>query len=503
MSLSTKLRFSGYFTDNGQQRAVERLNAAKEWLINEAKGKRAISNLQTVANELNGLFYPKDGTPTSALVQEYQQEILDISLRTIEKAFSNMDFTNDNWWKNTKINKGEKTVSDTTLQNWINKAETNLKVIENLLSSTPNAKSLLEAQSQLQNVIQNAKNFINKASADYELFGGRTKGGVTAYTLGSLGDEAVKLVKQMRALDIITRSGANYSPTDFGNAFEKALARANASIKDNGVPEVVNDMLEEMFKVGGNPVGRGTSRSGIVNMTANFDKALSKNKQKAYSKDKNFKISDDNFEATYTYDPTADKMGKMDVILKFPTKNSGVIEDLRVSAKNWTSSRSLGGTSIDAALNRAVGNTLAELYKFSMLDSTKDAWIKEKGRKKAEWKCKNAGHDLAKIALATDIVMGLNQGQAASGGLANVLVINDQQKIHVIDITELVTNMDKINKYLKYNDSKASSIEANALNIYKSIKIKKGRTETYMGLMTSTLNKMSVAYELSSDLSKI
>jgi hypothetical protein len=105
-----------------------------------------------------------------------------------------------------------------------------------------------------------------------------------------------------------------------------------------------------------------------------------------------FVISDDNLSITYAYDPTAEKMGKMDVILRVPTGNvNDPIETLRVSAKNWTNSRTIGSTSIDAALNRAVGNTLAELYKMSMLDSTLDV-RREKQAAVVAWQCAESGH---------------------------------------------------------------------------------------------------------------
>jgi hypothetical protein len=165
-------------------------------------------------------------------------------------------------------------------------------------------------------------------------------------------------------------------------------------------------MLDDLMK-GSKRVNRGTVRSGNISYTASFDNPISAKRKKQLASS-GFTISDDNFSATYEYNPTEGKMGKMDVLLKVPTGNiKNPIETLRVSAKNWTTSRSIGSTSIDAALNRAVGNTLTELYKMAMLDSSLDT-RRAKDKPKVTWLCATNGHQLAKVALATDIVMGLN-----------------------------------------------------------------------------------------------
>lgn len=214
---------------------------------------------------------------------------------------------------------------------------------------------------------------------------------------------------------------------------------------------------------GAKQTSRGTARSGEVSYTVNFDMPLSQAEKTSFSKE-GFTISDDDLTITYTYNPTAEKMGKMDVVLRVPTGNiNDPIETLRVSAKNWTSSRSIGSTSIDAALNRAVGNTLAELYKMSMLDSTIDA-RRPKDSPIVAWRCAESGHQLAKVALASDIVMGLNQGRTKSGGLANVLIINDQNHIYVRDIGQMITNMKQIDKFLK--NYKPGVIESSAKGAY-------------------------------------
>ena len=66
----------------------------------------------------------------------------------------------------------------------------------------------------------------------------------------------------------------------------------------------------------------------------------------------------------------------------------------------------------------------------------------------------------------------------------------------------MIDSVDKIEKFLKgYSNTIVSE---NAKGVYNSIKqIKDNRTESYLGLMTSTLNKMKVSYELSNNLNNV
>ena len=489
MSIETKLRFSGYFTDRGQSSVSVRLDMAKKQLINQAK-QNAVKqvNLSLLETQLNDLFYSQ-GPNIPSFVQQYQQELLANASRNIETVLNNFDF--ERATNKVQLKTSGKTSATHTISNWINKSEINLKLIENTIkNSSGNPSKLIEIQQLLQTIVNDAKIFQNEIKQTYKIFN------FEAYQTGTIGDQAVKLIKQMMAIDAAINHGRNKTPQEFGKAFENALARANADIKNNGIDYVTDEMLDD-FVTGNKQVPRGIAHSGIVSYSVTYDSPISSRKKKKMKKN-GFTISDDDFSASYEYNPTEEKMGKMDVILKVPTGNiKDPIETLRISAKNWNKSRSIGSTSIDAALNRAVGNTLTELYKMSMLNSALDV-RRGTGQSKVAWTCAESGHQLAKVALATDIVMGLNQGRSRNGGLANVLIINDQNHIYVKDISQMVTDMKKIDQFLKY-DSNKNSIESNARNIYKSLG-SSNRTESYLGLMTSTLNKMKVAYVLSSKI---
>jgi hypothetical protein len=71
------------------------------------------------------------------------------------------------------------------------------------------------------------------------------------------------------------------------------------------------------------------------------------------NKKRSFKMSKGGMTATYEYNPSAAKQGKMDVQLNY---NGVPSSDYRVSAKRWTRGYGdLGETSIDAGITRASG----------------------------------------------------------------------------------------------------------------------------------------------------
>ena len=90
--------------------------------------------------------------------------------------------------------------------------------------------------------------------------------------------------------------------------------------------------------------------------------------------------------------------------------------------------------------------------------------------------------------------MGLSQGKTSSGaGYANVLVVDTGSSIKVRDLASIV--LDEKQKLSQYN---AANIENSANSIYKTMaNLNHGRTQSYLGMMTSVLNKMKVTMNLS------
>ncbi len=94
---------------------------------------------------------------------------------------------------------------------------------------------------------------------------------------------------------------------------------------------------------------------------------------------------------------------------------------------------------------------------------------------------------MAQLALKADIAMGYGQGEA---GYANVLVVDNGNAIKVFDIASIVNTY----RLSGYN---SGSIQSAAINNYNSMKnVMIGRTDHYLGAMTSSLNKMQVTIRL-------
>lgn len=272
------------------------------------------------------------------------------------------------------------------------------------------------------------------------------------------------------------------SPQEAGILFEEALALTN--FIDDSTDSFISEELRDISKkaqFGSQSISRGNS--GLISYSISSNLI-----GKEQAKSKQFKLNKGNMSVTYSYNPSEARQGKMDVQLHYNASNK---ENYRVSAKRWIRGYGdLGETSIDAGITRAAGQSVAEAYKFAVLTPKKD-WA---NNETPTYLAAQAAHDFAIIALKSDIAMGLNQGKNASGaGYANVLVIDTGSSIKVRDLATMV--IDNNYKLSRYN---ASDIEQTANNIYSSmLKIQTGRTQSYLGLMTSSLNKMKVTMNLS------
>ena len=296
-------------------------------------------------------------------------------------------------------------------------------------------------------------------------------------------DNALEIVNQLMAFSKALSIPDFVTPQEAGILFEEALALTNyvEDASDDVIDEELRKLALSVAQFGTEPITRG--KSGQI--TYNVSAELLNDKE---AKKKGFKIAKGNASYTYTYNPSSAKQGKMDVQLNYSSDSR---EDFRVSAKRWSNgSGDLGETSIDAGISRAAGQSVAEAYKFAVLKPSKD-WA---NGEVPSYTAAQAAHEFARIALKSDIAMGLNQGKTDSGaGYANVLVIDTGSSIKVRDLASIV--LSTTNQLGKYNPA---DVESSANQIYSSMsKIAQGRTQSYLGLMTSTLNKMKVTINLS------
>ena len=499
----SNLSFKWYFTDDGQAKIKKRLLDQQEILLRNIKSKKSLGNLKKIEEYLTELFYPENDKDLKWYIQDYRQQLIQITSRTVEDTLR--DFDINKYLNAAGQIKASSSITKKSLESEIKKAEMNLQIIAEAVKKSSDPTQLIQIEQQLQKIKNDAEQILhNYVEAKY--FRGRGKN-IYEYkntqSSPNLASQSLELAKKLRAFDIAIRKGQNFSPTELGDLFEQTMAKASATYLDSTKREVTEEMID--YLVGGNKsISRGSDYGrDSINYRVSIENITNKKALKKINN--NFSINQNNYTATYTYNPNENKMGKLDVLMQFPSDASRVdpTQKFRASLKNWTTARSIGETSIDAGLSRAINFTEMEYYRLAILDSKLDYFDKQKP--KVQWQCGEIAHSLAKIGLASDIVMGLNQGdKQANRGLANVLIINDMlsQHVYVRDISTMIDSVDKIEKFLKgYSNTIVSE---NAKGVYNSIKqIKDNRTESYLGLMTSTLNKMKVSYELSNNLNNV
>ena len=259
---------------------------------------------------------------------------------------------------------------------------------------------------------------------------------------------------------------------------------------DSTVESFTNEQLQlltqQLNKVqfGLKPVKRGIFSNDLISYEISSDFKL----PKKFKSNNNFSIKKGNMNIIYSYNPNSEKQGKMDVQLNYGQDTQ---YDYRVSAKRWTNKRgNVGYTSIDAGLTRACGQSVAEAYKFAVLTPKKDQFSNEK----KVYLAYDIAHQLAHLAIKSDLLMGLNQGISSSGaGYANILVVDTGVEIKVENLGKIA--LDATKKLNGYNEGNIQSIANNNYKLLKNIQNK--RTSTYLALMTSSLNKIKVTLNLS------
>lgn len=469
MAINLKTVLDG---NKGQQELSIILQNAKQLILNDMNAKRSNANLGFLEGKLNRIFYPVGVTSVS--LDYYNNRMLTSTEEQLTTIFNNFNFEANKTGHHT----AKVAIAPSTLKASMDSAAMTLKTltkqIENTQSLT-NKQYLEDLEKQVENLIQQGK-MILETGERVMMFGG------TQERIGGKDfDNALLIVNQLMAFSKALSIPDFVTPQEAGILFEEALALTNY------VQDASNDVIDEELRqlalatssFGSKSISRG--QTGIVSYNISSD-LINKNQ----AKEKGFKINKGNATYTYSYNPSAAKQGKMDVQLNY---NSGNIEDFRVSAKRWSKGfGDLGETSIDAGISRMSGQSVAEAYKFAVLTPHTD-WA---NKEIPSYIAANSAHDFAKFALKADIAMGLSQGITSNGaGYANILVVDTGSSIKVRDLATIVTDA-KLSRY------DLNKIESSANQIYNSMSnLSHGRTQSYLGLMTSTLNKMKVTINMS------
>lgn len=456
MAINLKLVLDG---DEGQNQLSRILKEETATIKQDIEAKRSHANLKTLEQWLGNIFHPT--TEGAVGVDYYNQKFIDSAENELIEVFNNFDFENNK----SGYHSAETAVHVETVRKTMIKAAKDLNTLTEYISnmeSATNLQRLLQIQKQTKKLIKQAYIILVNAEETFK-FG-------KSQLMGQDFEKVLPIINQLKAFSKAMSSGF-VSPQAAGVLFEEALAKTN--IKEDMTETVINELMEKVH-LGAKPVARG--KAGLITYTINSEALKGRNEDQM----KGFKLQKDNASYTYSYNPSAEKQGKMDVQLFYGESGS---ENYRVSAKRWTQGYGdLGETSIDAGISRAGGISVAEAYKFAVLTPQKD-WANSET---PQYIAAQSAHEFAKLALKSDIAMGLNQGNQNGGGYANVLVIDTGAEIKVKDLAEIVTTA----TLHGYTDS---SITGEANKMYQSLQnVTYGRTQSYLGLMTSTLNKMKV-----------
>lgn len=459
--------------NEGQSELSSILASAKEAIHADILAKQSKADMGVLQGRLTNIFYPIGTTAIST--DYYNRRLSNSTEERLTEIFNNFDFENNKSGHYSAKTAISPNTLSSSMESASNALESALKQLEKFEPLT-NKDKIENTVAQVQKLIQQGQEILSTAQMEYQF-------GQERIT-GEDFQKALSIVNQLTAFSKALSIPDFVSPQEAGILFEEALALTNF-VDDSSnafISQALRDMATKTAQFGAEAIARGVggpiSYSVSSQLFGNEDEA----------KSKGFKIQKGNASFTYSYNPSAAKQGKMDVQLNYASDSK---EDFRVSAKRWSRGfGDLGETSIDAGISRMGGQTVAEAYKFAVLTPHKD-WL---NNETPQYIAAQNAHDFAVLALKADIAMGLSQGKTSSGaGYANVLVVDTGSSIKVRDLASIV--LDEKQKLSQYN---AANIENSADSIYKTMaNLNHGRTQSYLGMMTSVLNKMKVTMNLS------
>ncbi len=460
------------FSNQGQGNINAALINARQTLSNDIKNKQTQIQVEKFEEVLNSLFY---GPEPPDYVLDYQKKMSESAEKTILERFNAMDLE-------ASINGSSsynQYVKDTTVINKISKIKQQLIKIQGMALNTKSAQDMIKVENTINQIISEAEAAFQQVNAEYDF--AFDKGGQYISFATNAGARLKEALIKLDNMNKAIANGQNPNNLEVGNFLEEALT---ASAK-NAVENMTNDVFDDLVgkKTGDTPVVRG--ETGILSYIAKVS-GYRQNQIKG-SKNSNFKISKKNMTATYSYNPGAEKKGKMDVQIQYQDGTG----DIRISAKNWQSSasKSLGETSIDAAIARTSGRKIIEYYRFALIDASKDQY-----KHSVTWQCAQSAHELAKLAIAADIAMGISQKE----NYANILVVDTGSAIRVRDLSKLLQGFEQNDGMAVLQNYNEQKIEKDIQNDYRKIRNTKspGRSESFQAFAASTLNGIKVSLNL-------
>ena len=468
MSMLQGLKWA--FSNQGQSDINSTLIIARQAISNNIKSKQTQIQVESFEKTLNDLFYGPN--PPSYVIQ-YQENMKKETEKTILDRFNSMNLENG---INSSYNKY---VKNTTVMNKIDRIKSQLIKVQQIALSAKNNQEIAKIENQINQAASEAEMAFQQINAEYGF--AFDKGGQYISFATSAGGRLKEAIIKLDNMNKAIAGGQNPSNIQAGDFFEEAAAKAATDAIKNMTNGVINDAV-------GTVTGKETirrSQSGVLQYTTK----ISAYRMNELEKEKNshFKISKDNMTATYSYDPGEARQGKMDVQIQY-LDGAG---DIRISAKNWRSqlSDSLGETSIDAAIARTSGKKIIEYYRYALLNTSKDQYKND-----VSWKCAQSAHELAKLAIAADVAMGISQQK----NYANILVVDTGSAIKVRDLSKLLQGFEQNDGMTVLQTYNEERIEGAVQNDYRKIRniSSPGRSEAFQMFAASTLNGIKVSLNL-------
>lgn len=470
----------------GRKEIASSLSAAKEalyWDLRAEEMRRNAGNsMSALSNTLTKIFSDDSNHIAKKYYDTNVQNFLLGAEEIINQSFNQHDFESQ-VLKNSNSyysNKGKR-VSVGTLQKAAKNISTKIDMLHMVLNNNPQSKDIQNIVQALEKMVKYANGILKQAEKTYNA-GGKTAKTFSSSQLtdASQVENVVKLINLLYAADDFF---TKHNLGEVGFVFEDALALTNNTI--DGEIYQTTDQLIDMFVMGGESISRGVGPSTITH-TIQFKKGREDSDfakmASAVRGNNNYKIDYENLTITYSYSPGAKRFGKMDVLIK---GKDGVFPDYRVSAKHWKSGYGdVGWTSIDAGVTRAVGSVI-DIYKLALLAPSRDMMGDTGVPSGAE---RDIAHEMAILALKSDLVMGYNQGVQKNGGYADTIVIKSAKGITVYNAATIALRAELTN----YNKA---SLNAKINSIYMGLG-PSHRTSSFLMQATSLLNQEKVTVRL-------
>lgn len=450
-----------FFIQKEYQNAENILIKERKAMIQNAEKRLTMYKQSTDSLEkyLNQLFYPKN-TVDKKLTEQYMNRVVQAYENYTQKKLNNTNFSMDQELTLASPEAGFKMLRERweyfTHKEKIqrNTLETRLKKVEEMIQKLPDLKSAIdnydEIVEQTEQLQQSLTQLIKKTGVNEWL----------KLDNQDILAEVAQMDKLFAALSTVT-----ILPSDYGDILEIALGLLQYDINSMS-DEVVAELVKNMAKGVGSTTGRSKVGTEVFISTKDFLSDNTQNKRKGY------KFTVDNLEII-SNPASGGRQGKIDVLLELPDIAN---QPFRISAKNWNSVNDFGETNLWYALSRTVSKkTALEHYMYSL----------------AAYKANNnqlkAAHDLAKMSVFLDTIMGYSQ----QNNYVDTLVINDRskRKVHVFSIRRLLQNFRDNTSYIVITGYDENNVISSARLAYDRYSLNGENTNAFkQSLIASYIN---------------